>query len=92
LLTCCTHRSEPDAPLPTDTAGLLRHLEITAPETLALAREWGDIAERIPKTADAIKARQAEEPDHPSVALMMLHYRKLSFMISCLFASLPIQS
>lgn len=67
----------PTEPIPTDTPSLLRHLERTAPETLALAREWGDIADQVPKTAAAIKlAQQDLGEDHPAIGPMMLQYRR----------------
>lgn len=43
------------AELPQDTKALLRHLEKTNPETLALARDWEDTAYSIDKTKERIK-------------------------------------
>jgi hypothetical protein len=46
FLTVCYSEEEKQAPapLPQDKAALLRHLEKTSPETLALARDWEDVA------------------------------------------------
>lgn len=37
-------------PLPQDTPSLLRHLEKTNPEALALARDWEDVAHTLTET------------------------------------------
>jgi U3 small nucleolar RNA-associated protein 3 len=42
-------------PLPLDKQGLIRHLEKTSPETLALARDWDDTAWNLVKTEAKIK-------------------------------------
>ncbi|KAL7409037.1 hypothetical protein BDY24DRAFT_242893 [Mrakia frigida] len=85
----------PTEPLPTDAPSLLRHLERTAPETLALAREWGDIALRIPKLGEIIQLQQEEDPNHPSLGLTVLHYQTLLTYATTLafylhLASLPL--
>jgi len=41
--------------LPQDRPSLLRHLEKTSPETLALARDWEDIAETVVKAGQRLK-------------------------------------
>jgi U3 small nucleolar RNA-associated protein 3 len=42
-------------PLPTDKASLLRHMEKYDPLTLALARDWEDIAYQVTETSTAVK-------------------------------------
>ncbi|MGQ5675304.1 hypothetical protein ACUJ4Z_15055, partial [Lacticaseibacillus paracasei] len=41
--------------LPKDRASLLRHLEKTDPESLALARDWTETAENLVKTREKIQ-------------------------------------
>lgn len=41
-------------PLPQDKAALLRYLEKTNPESLALARDWDDIALAIVRTKERL--------------------------------------
>lgn len=41
--------------LPQDRKLLIRHLEKTSPETLALARDWGDAVETLARTQEKIK-------------------------------------
>jgi len=40
--------------LPTDKKSLLRHLEKTSPESLALARDWDEMARDLQKTREKI--------------------------------------
>ncbi len=42
-------------PIPLDKKDTLRHLEKTNPETLALAYDWGDIADKVVHTQEKIK-------------------------------------
>ncbi|KAF9013454.1 Sas10 C-terminal domain-containing protein [Cyathus striatus] len=63
--------------LPSDKKSLLRHLEKTSPETLALARDWGDSVETLMKTKAKIEKIQAEEPDAVSLGMTHLHYQAL---------------
>ena len=47
---------DPAAPsLPRDKPSLLRHLEKNSPETLALARDWDDIAVTVVKASQRLK-------------------------------------
>ncbi|KAG8903132.1 hypothetical protein FRB99_003675, partial [Tulasnella sp. 403] len=55
-------------------ASLLKELEKSSPETLALAREWEYVAEDVVKVEKAISSRS---PDHPAYGLMQLHYQSL---------------
>ena len=41
--------------LPQDKSSLLRHLEKNSPETLALARDWDDIAVTVVKAGQRLK-------------------------------------
>lgn len=41
--------------LPHDKSSLLRHLEKNSPETLALARDWDDIAVTVVKAGQRLK-------------------------------------
>ena len=41
--------------LPQDKLSLLRHLEKNTPETLALARDWDDIAVTVVKAGQRLK-------------------------------------
>lgn len=41
--------------LPQESAALIRHLEKTSPETLALAREWEDVVFDLARSQQAIK-------------------------------------
>lgn len=43
------------ASLPQDKLSLLRHLEKTSPETLALARDWDDIVVTVVKAGERLK-------------------------------------
>lgn len=42
-------------PLPTDKASLMRHMEKYDPLSLALARDWEDIAYQVLETGTAVK-------------------------------------
>lgn len=42
-------------PLPQDKKSLLKHLEKTSPETLALARDWDDIAHSVIRAGEKLK-------------------------------------
>ncbi|EJT98698.1 hypothetical protein DACRYDRAFT_110601 [Dacryopinax primogenitus] len=62
--------------LPKDKEGLKRHLELHSPETLALAREWGDIVYRIGEIKKLIENQPADtEPD--LLGIMHSHYQVL---------------
>ncbi|KDQ21628.1 hypothetical protein BOTBODRAFT_208901 [Botryobasidium botryosum FD-172 SS1] len=60
-----------------DKASLLRHLELTSPETLALAREWEDIANEVVKTEQLVSKKMTADPDHPSLGLIHLYQQTL---------------
>ncbi|CDZ97987.1 Disrupter of silencing SAS10 [Phaffia rhodozyma] len=68
---------ESDVPLPTDPAALLRHLELTNPLTLALAREWADLADRLPRVTEAFNNQSKDDPDHPALGMSALHCQTL---------------
>ncbi|KAJ7134521.1 Sas10 C-terminal domain-containing protein [Mycena epipterygia] len=64
-------------PIPQDPKSLLRHLEKTSPETLALARDWEDTAESLTKTRQKIATLELNEPDSLSLGMIHLHYQAL---------------
>ncbi|KAF9649767.1 hypothetical protein BDM02DRAFT_3113215 [Thelephora ganbajun] len=63
--------------LPQDKPSLLRHLEKNSPETLALARDWDDIAVTIVKAGQRLKKMESENPDATSLGMVHLHYQTL---------------
>ncbi|KAJ6584841.1 Sas10 C-terminal domain-containing protein [Mycena capillaripes] len=67
-------------PVSQDTKSLIRHLEKTSPETLALARDWEDTAESLTKTRQKIATLESSEPDSLSLGMMHLHYRKFALL------------
>ncbi|EED81030.1 predicted protein [Postia placenta Mad-698-R] len=64
-------------PLPQDKPSLLRHLEKTSPESLALARDWDDIARQLLQTQVKLIHMEAEQPDALSLGMAHLHYQAL---------------
>ncbi|THV05235.1 hypothetical protein K435DRAFT_826449 [Dendrothele bispora CBS 962.96] len=62
--------------LPQDKGSLLRHLEKTDPESLALARDWTDTAENLIKTRQKLQIMQ-NDPDAAGVGLIHIHYQTL---------------
>ncbi|KAH9933241.1 uncharacterized protein BXZ73DRAFT_101200 [Epithele typhae] len=69
---------EPVAPtLPQDKQALLRHLEKTTPETLALAHDWEDVAHAIMRSQTKIDKLEAEDPNTLSLSMLHLHYQAL---------------
>ncbi|TBU45012.1 Sas10 C-terminal domain-containing protein [Dichomitus squalens] len=68
---------QPVVQLPQDKQSLLRHLEKTNPEALALAHDWDDVAYNIVKSKAKIEKLQAENPDALSLSMMHLHYQAL---------------
>ncbi|RDX50301.1 hypothetical protein OH76DRAFT_1455485 [Lentinus brumalis] len=63
--------------LPQDKHALLRHLEKTNPEALALAHDWEDVAHSLMTSKARIEKLQAENPDALSLSMMHLHYQAL---------------
>nr|GAT58777.1 predicted protein [Mycena chlorophos] len=59
--------------VPQDPQALIRHLEKTNPESLALARDWEETAERLTETRQKI----AEMADGPGAGMAHLHYQTL---------------
>ncbi|KAF7365311.1 hypothetical protein MVEN_00403100 [Mycena venus] len=66
-----------EEPVPQDPKSLIRHLEKTSPETLALARDWEDTAESLVKTRQKIATLEASDPDSLSLGMIHLHYQAL---------------
>ncbi|GLB38447.1 putative sas10 C-terminal domain [Lyophyllum shimeji] len=63
--------------LPLDKKLLLRHLEKTSPETLALARDWEDTVENLTKTQEKLVRLQSENPDAISLGMIHMYYQAL---------------
>ncbi|KAJ8469637.1 hypothetical protein ONZ51_g8864 [Trametes cubensis] len=61
--------------LPQDKPSLLRHLEKTNPEALALANDWDDVAHSLVKAQAKIAKLEAEDPSALSLSMMHLHQR-----------------
>ncbi len=61
-------------PLPQDKQSLLRHLEKTNPEALALANDWDDVAHSLVK-AQANIAKYAPLPPHLTAPCLTIHPR-----------------
>ncbi|KAG6876363.1 hypothetical protein C0993_003659 [Termitomyces sp. T159_Od127] len=61
--------------LPRDRKLLIRHLEKTSPETLALARDWEDAVETLSRTSEKIKRIEAENPDALSLGMLHMYYQ-----------------
>ncbi|KAG5651237.1 hypothetical protein H0H81_009357 [Sphagnurus paluster] len=64
-------------PLPTDKKLLLRHLEKTSPETLALARDWDESIESLAKTREKLAKIESEDPDALSLGMLHIYYQAL---------------
>ncbi|KAJ7857693.1 Sas10 C-terminal domain-containing protein [Mycena olivaceomarginata] len=66
-----------EEPVSQDPKSLIRHLEKTSPETLALARDWEDTAENLVKTRQKIATLEASDPDSVILGMVHLHYQAL---------------
>ncbi|KAI0771179.1 Sas10 C-terminal domain-containing protein [Trametes elegans] len=64
-------------PLPQDKQALLRHLEKTNPEALALANDWDDVAHSLVKSQAKIAKLEAEKPSALGLSMMHLHQQAL---------------
>ncbi|CAE6414240.1 unnamed protein product [Rhizoctonia solani] len=83
----------PVAPtLPADKASLMRHIEKYDPLSLALARDWEDIAYQVVETSAAVKQVEQESPDDPALGLMHLHHQTLLSYATALAFYLHLQS
>ncbi|KAF7985511.1 hypothetical protein HWV62_3725 [Athelia sp. TMB] len=67
--------SQPTHTFPQDKQELLRHLEKTNPESLALARDWDDTAWSLVKAQTKLKKMETETPDALSIGMSHLHYQ-----------------
>lgn len=63
--------------LPTDKKLLLRHLEKTSPEALALARDWDETAQLVHATREKIEQIESKDPDALHLGMLHLHYQAL---------------
>ncbi|KZT09350.1 uncharacterized protein LAESUDRAFT_756975 [Laetiporus sulphureus 93-53] len=64
-------------PLPQDKQSLLRHLEKTSPEALALARDWDDVAHKLVQTQIINAQIHAKTADALILGMAHLHYQAL---------------
>ncbi|KAI0081558.1 hypothetical protein K474DRAFT_1768481 [Panus rudis PR-1116 ss-1] len=67
----------PVTQLPQDKESILRYLEKTNPESLALARDWDDTAKALVKCQAKIAELEAESPDVLSLGMIHLYYQTL---------------
>ncbi|TEB39927.1 hypothetical protein FA13DRAFT_39381 [Coprinellus micaceus] len=63
--------------LPTEPKALLRHLEKTSPEAVALARDWEDVSEKLLNYQEQVKQIEKESPDALTLGMLHLHYQTL---------------
>ncbi|KAF8339980.1 Sas10 C-terminal domain-containing protein [Cantharellus anzutake] len=63
--------------IPQNKESLLRHLEKTSPEALALGREWEDVSQNLRKVESAIARQTSEDENDPRLALVHLHHQSL---------------
>ncbi|KAI0923237.1 hypothetical protein AcV5_007441 [Taiwanofungus camphoratus] len=71
-------------PLPQDKASLLRHLEKTNPEALALARDWDDVACKLTQAESKLAKLETENPDALSLGMVHLHHQALLTYVTTL--------
>ncbi|KAI0036426.1 Sas10 C-terminal domain-containing protein [Vararia minispora EC-137] len=64
-------------PLQQDKKSLIRHLEKTSPETLALANDWEDTALKVVKAQNRIQRLESDAPGSLGLGMMHLHYQAL---------------
>ncbi|TFY68810.1 hypothetical protein EVG20_g3402 [Dentipellis fragilis] len=62
-------------PMLQDRKAIIRHLQKTSPETLALANDWEDVAQKLVRSQERIKELEANEPDNVALGMIHLHYR-----------------
>ncbi|KAG6841964.1 hypothetical protein C0991_004455 [Blastosporella zonata] len=63
--------------LPQDKKLIIRHLEKTSPETLALARDWEDAIETLASTQEKLHRMESENPDALSLGMIHIYYQAL---------------
>ncbi|KDQ62579.1 hypothetical protein JAAARDRAFT_66272 [Jaapia argillacea MUCL 33604] len=64
-------------PLPTDKKSALRLLEKSSPETLALARDWDDVAINVIKTQQKLDQLEMDKADAVILGMAHLHHQAL---------------
>ncbi|KAA1469751.1 hypothetical protein DENSPDRAFT_816924 [Dentipellis sp. KUC8613] len=64
-------------PVLQDKKAIIRHLQKTSPETLALANDWEDVAQKLVRSQERIKELEANEPDNVALGMIHLHYQAL---------------
>ncbi|KIM22783.1 hypothetical protein M408DRAFT_279574 [Serendipita vermifera MAFF 305830] len=67
----------PIAPLSQDPEVLIRHLEKTSPETLALAREWEDVVYDLAQSQRAVDRIDKSISAAPAVGMLQLYHQTL---------------
>ncbi|TFK73580.1 hypothetical protein BDN72DRAFT_814143 [Pluteus cervinus] len=78
--------------LPRDPKELVRHLEKTNPESIALARDWADTARSVAKAKLKLEQLQATQPDAVILGMVHLHYQTLLTYASTLAFYLYLRS
>ncbi|KAF9046408.1 Sas10 C-terminal domain-containing protein [Panaeolus papilionaceus] len=63
--------------LPKERQALLRHLEKTNPEALALANDWDDTVYNLEKTKAYLMKLEKEDPDSMSLGMIHIYYQAL---------------
>ncbi|TFK28027.1 hypothetical protein FA15DRAFT_665796 [Coprinopsis marcescibilis] len=63
--------------LPTEPKEIVRYLEKTNAEVLALARDWEDTAEQLIHVQKKLKDYEAENPESMGLGMIHLHYQTL---------------
>ncbi|KAJ7212214.1 Sas10 C-terminal domain-containing protein [Mycena pura] len=74
---------------PQDVQSLVRHLEKTSPETLALARDWEETAESLSKTRQKIATSEA---DSVGLGMIHIHYREFSSLSAELLVKISLEA
>ncbi|EJD39968.1 hypothetical protein AURDEDRAFT_170949 [Auricularia subglabra TFB-10046 SS5] len=69
--------ADPDAVAPAAPPPQPQDLARQSPETLALAREWDDVAHALQRAARAVEKTQAADPDALSLGLLHVHHQTL---------------
>ncbi|KAG8830131.1 hypothetical protein FRC18_008604 [Serendipita sp. 400] len=63
--------------LPEEPDALVRHLEKTSPETLALAREWEDVMYDVARSQQALQEQDTSSSSSPAVGMLQLYHQTL---------------
>ncbi|PVG00257.1 hypothetical protein CPB86DRAFT_701576 [Serendipita vermifera] len=63
--------------IPKDPEGIVRHLEKTSPETLALAREWEDVVYDISRSQQAVDSQDPATASSAAAGMLQLYHQTL---------------